>query len=455
MLTKEKTKRGDKRGEGCVTLASVAPTPKISTRRAGFGYLTIALSSVVVYVYTLKIGFVWDDYLFIQQQLAAVKEFDFFEGLKKFVYFRPTVTLFSLLDYTLWHRNPFGYHVTNLLFHTINALLVALFSRRILMDLSLRREDALFGASLLAGVLFAVHPIHTESVNWIEGRTDLICTTFFLLSMVSYMEFRRRRSLGALFACGVFGIFAMAAKEPAVMLPAVIVAYEFTFAEKRKPLLGFVTTAVVLCAVVLYARRHIVLELMVPFLKQEGSLRELLWLGVLSYGYYLKKVVVPFPLNFFIGEFPETLPFFAFSILSLGALLLVVLFFRKRAPVLVFMILWWLLTVLPHEVILFGGSATAPVAERYLYLPSVAFCVALGCLLWDGINSRRWRWGLAVVIVGAFSIGTFHRTWLWTYRVHTSGSNPQASRIAAMWSVLDRSSCGSWGMVIAWRSTMQ
>ncbi|MGC8720633.1 MAG: hypothetical protein ACP5TY_11585, partial [Thermodesulforhabdaceae bacterium] len=82
-------------------------------KRGGLFYLLIPVVSFLAYFYTFKVGFIWDDYLYIQQQLASIRDFNFYEGLRKFTYFRPTVTIFSLLDYSIWHRNPLGYHITN------------------------------------------------------------------------------------------------------------------------------------------------------------------------------------------------------------------------------------------------------------------------------------------------------------------------------------------------------
>ena len=390
-------------------------------KRGGLFYLLIPVVSFLAYFYTFKVGFIWDDYLYIQQQLASIRDFNFYEGLRKFTYFRPTVTIFSLLDYSIWHRNPLGYHITNFIFQTANALLTALLVNRLLLSLysrssmktaSLPDPDSLRWAPILAGLLFAVHPIHTESVNWVEGRTDLICTTFFLLSFISYVEFRTKKSLGALFACLVFAVFAMAAKEPAVTLPVVIFAYEFVFSENRRAVLFAAIAALLLSAVIVFARRHILYEILIPHL-EAGSLKEFLRLSVLSYGFYLKKIFVPYPLNFFIGDLPENLPFFVFSIVSLAGLIVMPFILRQKAPFTSFMILWWLVTILPHLLVLPGGTSVNPVAERYIYLPSVAFCGVVALML-TCLKPRALRWGISSAVLVIFLAMTIHRTWVWT-----------------------------------------
>jgi len=375
------------------------------------GWLSIPVIGVLAYLYTFKVGFVWDDYVYIQQQLASIREFSFFEGLRKYVYFRPTVTIFSVIDYTIWHRNALGYHITNMIFHLLNSLLVALLAQRLLL-----LHDSNGSSShvpWIAGLLFALHPVHAESVNWIEGRTDLICTTFFLLAVISYIEFRSKKSKAALLSFLIFTIFAMAAKEPGVMIPVVVIAYELVYAREKRIVIAVASLCFLLFGAVVAARSHIIKDLLLPFLAKH-SLFELIRMGIVSYGFYLKKIFWPLPLNLFIGALPEGNLFFAFSLVSLVLLLFLAVFLKRRYSLMSFLILWWLITILPHEVVLLGGSAVTPVAERYLYLPSVAFSIALAVFIMRISGATVIRWGLVLLSVVFYGVVTFHRTIIWT-----------------------------------------
>ena len=85
----------------------------------------IALSSFLMYVPTIKSGLIWDDVYITTSPLQAGKNpYSFFLGSG--VYYRPFQHLSMLLDYGIWHLNPAGYHVTNIILHTINSLLVFL-----------------------------------------------------------------------------------------------------------------------------------------------------------------------------------------------------------------------------------------------------------------------------------------------------------------------------------------
>ncbi|MCX7823148.1 MAG: hypothetical protein N2260_06890 [Syntrophobacterales bacterium] len=376
--------------------------------------IAIIIASLLCYAPTFKIGFIWDDYLYIQQQLASVKEFSFVDGLRQLIYFRPTVTIFSLFDYTIWHRNPLGYHITNFLFHTINSLLVFVLAQRLLSTTNgLDSHDkSLTLASLFAGLIFATHPIHTESVNWVAGRTDLICTTFFLLSFISYLEFRHKRSWRALFPSVVFAVFTAAAKEPGIMLPFVIVAYELLIGRNK----GFFWKILILCTLVflilVVLRWHIVEEIIFKQLDKKGN-SEFVRLLLLAHGFYVKKIFWPFPLNFFIAELPETIPFIILGVVSFGGILVSVLMLHRRHSLYSFLGCWWLIVLFPHFLILLGGSAVAPVAERYLYLPSVAFCILLGYALTRITPVTLGKIALGLIIT-VYGVGTFNRTILWT-----------------------------------------
>lgn len=160
-------------------------------------------------------------------------------GLSPINYFRPVIAMSYLADTWFWSEvpdwpafraagnkrldlkwgtlNPFGFHLTNVLVHALNALIVFVLVR------SMTRR---YWLAVATGLLFAVHPIHTESVTWIAGRTDLIGTTFMLLAFWTYLRFRASGRIApfvASCACYLAGVFS---KEMVAALPIVIVLYE-------------------------------------------------------------------------------------------------------------------------------------------------------------------------------------------------------------------------------------
>jgi len=140
-------------------------------------------------------------------------------GLVDADYYRPFLTYTIVVDSLFWGMNPFGYHLTNLLLHTLNALLVA----HIIVRLAGpgKRYPALLGA-----LVFAVHPVHPEAVSWIAGRVDVLSAFFFLMTVRCYLAYRwtgRSRHLAFSLATLVLGLMS---KESVVMVPFILLALD-------------------------------------------------------------------------------------------------------------------------------------------------------------------------------------------------------------------------------------
>jgi len=161
-------------------------------------------------------------------------------------YYRPVIAVSYMVDTYFWGRaptwgkdapadrtaldwhvlNPVGFHLTNILFHVVNSLLVFHLVRHLI-----RR----FWAGLGAALVFAAHPIHTESVTWIAGRTDVMAATLFLAAFWGYVLFRQRGSRAALWISMALFTVGMFAKEMVATLPGILVLYEAVRAlEARK-----------------------------------------------------------------------------------------------------------------------------------------------------------------------------------------------------------------------------
>ncbi len=138
--------------------------------------------------------------------------------------FRPLHVLTWLIDYQLWGLNPLGFHVTNVVSHGLTAFTVTVVGRR-LFGTVLAEPEARW-TSLLAGLVFLVHPSHTEAVSWIIGRHDVLATLFELCSWLAYMRFRAGSgwpylafSLAAFFGALLF-------KESVLTFPLLLFGYE-------------------------------------------------------------------------------------------------------------------------------------------------------------------------------------------------------------------------------------
>ena len=181
--------------------------------------LTILAAVVVCYSSSLYSGFIWDDkflvaenpiiraplwsgYLFTQDPANS--------GFSFTIYYRPMQMLSYALDYRIWGLNPFGFHLTNMLIHFFNGLLVFFLTKKIT-----GREPL----AIMASLLFVVNPAHAGAVSYISGRADLLMFFFGFLSMLCFYLFKKKGDSPHLAGSAVFFVFALLSKEAAIIIP--------------------------------------------------------------------------------------------------------------------------------------------------------------------------------------------------------------------------------------------
>src|SRR5262249_37080887 len=134
-------------------------------------------------------------------------------------YYRPLFLAWLFANYQLFGTDPAGWHLASVLLHLLATVLAYRFVRAI--------TGKPFPAAL-AALLFGLHPVPVESVTWISGTTEPLMAAAFLASVLCYMRGRETESsLWSALSILLFGL-ALLAKETAIMLPAVLLAYEKT-----------------------------------------------------------------------------------------------------------------------------------------------------------------------------------------------------------------------------------
>jgi tetratricopeptide (TPR) repeat protein len=397
---------------------------------------------------------VWDDY-FIEQQLPAFQSpGDLLfppDGIRgwTYAYYRPVVVLSYMLDATLFGAgSTIGPHLSNLIFHVLTTWLVWLFAIRLLGN---RPNGAI--AAVVAAAIFAVHPIHTESVHWIAGRSDVLATMFVLPSIILALRWRDGGAIWTVFLAGFFYLLGLMSKEVAVAALLIVPATLFMVplhssgrSVRDSRLTWFVAAVVFLLATVLY------FALRQDAVNSSGdellglSLGKSAWSLIRAGAYYLLKLVLPWPQSNIVVW--EMLPGFAAATLillfGLAVVALAIGWWRKQGDGVPLLALFWIaIGIAPSLVIAIGdvslgGSVAAagkfPVAERYLYLPSVGLALFLGAFC-CAVLATRWRkqagWVMTLLIV-VYAGATLNRgfTWnnnlrLWsdtTAKVKTHGS---------------------------------
>ena len=304
--------------------------------------------------------------------------------------YHPLTWLSHMLDVTLWGLNPAGHHATSILLHALNSLL--LFGA--LSGLTRRARE-----SWVVALVFAVHPLHVESVAWVSERKDLLCAFFTLLALLGYGIHARTKKRWSYFVVLAAFVLALLSKPMAVTLPFLLLVIDYWPLERmRDPALG--DTFPKRCRALMWEKTPLfclsfaacVVTYVVQ--KQGGAMNPLYRLplaarlenAVSAYAFYLWKMVWPFDLSPIYPLPVEKAPWWiaALSVLLLGSITGAAWIFRKRAPCAMAGWLWYVGMLAPVIGIVQIGYAS--MADRYMYIPMVGILIAV---VWTGAQLLR------------------------------------------------------------------
>jgi hypothetical protein len=229
-----------------------------SRRRHGFGWLLPALAATLAcaaYFNALDNPFVYDDHDTVIANRSLVDPTNV-RFVLVYSPFRPVVNASYALDHWFWAYRPFGYHLTNVALHAAVVLLLYAWLRRILADTG--SGGAAHLAAFAGAALFAVHPLQSEAVAYVSGRSELMCAVWFLAAMLlsrdAILSGSRVRTAGAVLC----GLLAIASKEIGLVLPFIVLAYDWLLrpgedaARRRRLWLVFVPAFVLLAGIGAY-----------------------------------------------------------------------------------------------------------------------------------------------------------------------------------------------------------
>ncbi len=290
----------------------------------------------------------------------------------------PLTWISHMLDCSLWGLDPGPHHLTSLALHALNTLLLLL---------ALRKLSGDFWCSAFVAALFAVHPLHVESVAWIAERKDLLSGSFAMLTLWAYAAYVHRPTRGryalttALFAAG------LASKPMLVTLPLVLLLLDYwplgrpRLAEKI-PWFGLSAASSVVTFLAQRAGGAVVEE--IPLAARMAN-------AAVAYVLYLKKTVWPQDLAVFYPHpyLPGSAPFAAWQVAGAAVLLAAVsaaVIVLRRRPYLAVGWLWFCGMLVP--VIGLAQIGDQALADRYTYLPLLGVFVALA---WGAQDLARAR----------------------------------------------------------------
>jgi protein O-mannosyl-transferase len=300
-----------------------------------------------------------------------------------------------------------GYHITNILLHTANVLLLFHF---------LNRATGHRWPSAFVAALFAVHPVHAESVAWVTERKDVLSMLFGLLSLNFYVRYAQTGTYAAWWAAFCSLLASLLAKQTFVTLPFIFLLLDFWPLarlnwERWRPLiwekLPFFALVPAICTVTLTVQKgHAAYE------SESAALVLRLANALLAYASYLGKAFCPV----FLGAF---YPFRNNpSLLSVGgalALLVSATFvaasLRRKYPFLLVGWLWFLGTLVPMIGIVKVGRQQ--MADRYAYLPFIGLYIAFAWAVMSLVSSRWLKFSMAAVALTFYAVLGFIQVSYW------------------------------------------
>jgi hypothetical protein len=342
------------------------------------------------------------------------------------------------LDFNVYGMEPFGYHLTSLLWHCANAVVlyfVALSLFRIATSPDSPVYSRLPLAACFTALVFAVHPLRAESVAWVTERRDVVSGFFYLFAILLYLRAQTdpRRWKYYWASVGSF-VIAVLSKEMAVTLPVVLLILDVYPLRRlsRSALMEkvpYLLVSVADSAVAFYLGR---LDRFTMSIASIGWFQRLA-ISVYGFAFYLWKTIVPLHLGAFYALTPHRvdprgLPFLA----SAGALLFVataVLLFRKKFPVVPGATLAYAIALLPVAGFFQNGLQIA--ADRYTYLPCLGFAVVAGAGLLMALRYGPPAVILTLAAIIVITLGTLTwkqvETWhdsdaLWTHALEVEPS---------------------------------
>jgi len=395
----------------------------VGSRRTLLGCLL--LLTFLAYANSLANGFVYDDHAEIEGNpyVHSVKYVGTllstsvlaFQGKGKLGirnYYRPVTGLEFLLCYKLFGLFPPGFHLFSILMHCLIVWLVYAVTVELVSDQSF---------ALIAAACFALHPIHTEAVDWLGAVSDLEVSIFYLAAFWLFLRLGREQGRRAIFMqAAMLGSFLVStlSKEIAMTLPVAATLYEYFCRADRsetgwqKKLWRYGGFWVI--GMLYLVTRRLVLGGQVPAgLHADVGAFQTVATGLASIGRYAARLAWPAPLAAFY-PFHKSVSFFDSWVLLGAAVLIAAAVFSayqwRRSRIYVFALLWTFLTLAP--VLNVHWMAAIVFAERYLYLPSVGFSwLVAGAILWcwraggDGMRLRRWAVGVAAGVVAVLFTG--------------------------------------------------
>jgi hypothetical protein len=413
--------------------------------RIWVGALAVGLLVILLYLPALGNDLVnWDDsiYIYGNPQVRSIAPSSLLRAFTR-VYsasgnWHPLTMISHAVDYAIWGLRPLGHHLTSILLHGLNAALVVLLAARLLQARAaggVLSRRGMLAAGAVAGLLFGLHPLRVESVAWVSERKDLLAALFYLLGVLSYMDYSR-------YAAGTVGLWkdrrylttllcfvlALLSKPMALSFPLVLLIIDWYPSRRMQStsmrrllaekipffLLGLgVATVTVLAQRASGAFRPLA----------EATLETRVLVATKAAVFYLAKTVLPtgllpfysYPTQVSLWSWEFGVPVVLMTAAVAGCLATI----RKHQVFAAVLASYGVVLLPVIGIVQIGPQA---MADRYTYLPSVSLVTLAGAgfgTLWDSqaVASGWWKKATVVtaslLLLGLLSWQSLHQIGVW------------------------------------------
>ncbi len=294
--------------------------------------------------------------------------------------YHPLTFLSFAADYFISGSKPWGYHLTNIIFHLFNTILV--YYLVFIICTRIKKKNKVL-ISIITALFFGIHPMHVESVAWVSGRKDLLYTFFYLFSILCYLQYLDR-SKGKFYIISIiFFLFSLLSKAMAVTLPVILLLIDYLLNRKLRD-------KKILTEKIPYFFFSFLFGMIAVLTQKSGGATEIIKNNFLdqmvfaSYGFtqYVIRIIYPFHLSPYY-PYPErtngtiSWPYYlCFITIIITCLLLAYLTGRKKDKKVTFGLLFFIINLALVLQIVPVGSAV--MADRYTYLSSIGLFFILG-----------------------------------------------------------------------------
>jgi len=349
--------------------------------------LFLILIILICYGNILFNGFAFDDrYVIVKSSLiTSFKNLSILFSPKYFLNtvelsYRPVVTFSYFIDYFLWGKSPFGYHLSNLLLHILNSVILFFLLCKVFETIQNETDEKKYETNykyaIIPTLFFAIHPATTEAVNAISYREDLFVTLFLLLTVYLCVVYLRKQNFLLLVLLLITFFLALFSKETAMIFPLLLITImRMRFLRKQessyfKSYFLFIPILFVLIIFIII-RFYLMSPQTYSLDERHYNLYEKILNFFYLFNHNLRILIFPLFLRadyVFTPASQDTIINNLIYIFSFFLYVLVFFYFLRSNKIISFSLLWIFITLLPVSNFI---SLINPIADRYLYFPFI------------------------------------------------------------------------------------